>query len=572
LNNSHAEKDTALRHSVTRDKAGVLIRVSTSRQGERGVSVKTQREDCLEYAERQGWDVAIIEEDHQSGTTFDRDGFRKLSDAAKQGVITKLVVHNLDRFGRGDMLSSLLELGIFDDAGCEVHSIKDGGLVEDSLIRDVRLAINKDFSRQLSEKVSRNMAYRAKSGNLVSRPPFGYRSVPVSDGKGATAEPDENAWAVRELFRLADEGKTESELLAFVKKHGLRASATGKTLGRTSIKGILKNEFYIGKIVWNRKGVGKFRQKGNRAEQDVIRADGLHPALVDEDTFARVQVRFDERRTYRAYAKSNIYLLDGLVFCGKCGAKMRGTSHASKGRRYLYYQCADRHDFNSCDQPRLSAETVDAEVRAVIRDTFNVFDVTLETAVDELVQRQESLHKGFGDFRIRLERRRDQLGQKLTRLLDKYTNDGVTHARRVALDGLIRGCEEELEGVEQELGSLRPEDEQLRDIEVAIEWFRDWALIETIFVIDGNDEGLDGAVHVARTSAECWGIKDAVVWQRVVRQFVGRVELEGLLKKGCVRLEWSATGQSIVGEPERVLQFAKTVRPTAGARSAERLR
>ncbi len=43
------------------DKAGILIRVSTTRQGERGASVKTQRQDCLAYAERQGWQVVMIE-------------------------------------------------------------------------------------------------------------------------------------------------------------------------------------------------------------------------------------------------------------------------------------------------------------------------------------------------------------------------------------------------------------------------------------------------------------------------------------------------------------------------------
>jgi trans-aconitate methyltransferase len=57
-----------------------------------------QRSD---YAERQSWQVVMVEEDHQSGVTFDRPGFRKLADAAKAGFISRLVVYSLDRFGRG---------------------------------------------------------------------------------------------------------------------------------------------------------------------------------------------------------------------------------------------------------------------------------------------------------------------------------------------------------------------------------------------------------------------------------------------------------------------------------------
>ena len=103
------------------EKAGILVRVSTTRQGERGASVETQRADCSDYTERQGWKVEMVEEDHASGVTFDRTGFRRLADAAKTGTISKLVVYSLDRFGRGDMLSALTELRGFEDAGCEIQ-------------------------------------------------------------------------------------------------------------------------------------------------------------------------------------------------------------------------------------------------------------------------------------------------------------------------------------------------------------------------------------------------------------------------------------------------------------------
>ena len=70
---------------------GILVRVSTKRQGERGASTETQRSDCLAYAEREGWTVAVIEEDHDTGTNFDRAGYQRLLSAAKEGRIHGIV-------------------------------------------------------------------------------------------------------------------------------------------------------------------------------------------------------------------------------------------------------------------------------------------------------------------------------------------------------------------------------------------------------------------------------------------------------------------------------------------------
>ena len=555
------------------DKAGILIRVSTARQGERGASVKTQRQDCLAYVERQGWQVVMIEEDHASGVSFDRPGFRKLADAAKEGVIDKLVVYSLDRFGRGDMLSALTELRDFEDTGCEIHSIKDDGLVESSLIRNIKLAIAEDFSRQLSDKVTRNMTYRAEQGKWMSCAPFGYRIIPAPDGIGRTLEPDpDTAWAIPELFRLADEGQPETTLVGFARKHTLRSSRTppGRTLCRSSIRRMLENPVYVGKVLWNRRGHGRFRPKGTRSGDEIVVAEGLHPALVDEETFNRVQARLKQRKTYKTYTKRNFFLIDGLVYCGKCGSKMRGSSHAIKGRLYRYYYCASRHDLYSCDQPRVSADTVDEQVRAIIDERFKVSNVTTDAAVKLLVGQRDALQKGFGDIRARLERRRDELRRKQERTLDELMKEGLSGDRRGALERLLQAYEQELEAIGHELGSLRPQGEQLNDIEQAIEWFQDLSLAETMLRDDDNADGLAATHRVTKTSAECWGVNEISAWQRLARQFIHRAEIEGRLGDGRVRIEWSATAQSILQEEEEVLKLTRTVRRTAGERSAAR--
>ena len=558
---------------------GILIRVSTKKQGEYGASLETQRADCAAYCEHQGWRVALVEEDHQTGTDFDRTGYQRLLAAAKEGRIQGVVVRDLSRFGRGDLGATIAEFEEFRTAGCLVASANENIVLQPTDFLAGRLDVglhvlfNSYRSWEIAKNVHPNMARRVSEGKWVSGAPFGLRVIPAPDGRGRTLEPQADmAWAVPELFKMADEGQPETALVAFARKHGLRSSRTppGRTLSRTSIRRILENPVYIGKVVWNRRGNGRFRPKGKRPDNEIIVAEGLHPALVDEETFNRVQARLKERRTYKTYTKRNVFLLDGLVYCAKCDAKMRGSSHTTKGRQYRYYYCTNRHDLYSCDQPRVSADRVDEQVRALIEETFSVPNVTLEAAYETLDKRRNSLREGFAQLRIRLERRRDELKGKLDKLLSESMNEGHSPARIASIERLLQGCEEELEAVQHELRSLRPEDEQLRDIDEAVGWLEGFGRAERVFKNEGREQGAAKMRYLIEKTAKRREAHDPAAWQRVARQFIHRLEIEGRLGDGRVRIEWSSTAQSILHEEEEVLKLTRTVPPSPGASSAVR--
>src|SRR5439155_2681843 len=148
------------------ENVGILVRVSTARQGERGASVETQREDCTAYCERQGWQVVMVEEDHQSGTGFDRAGYRRLLSAAREGRIQGVVVRDLSRFGRGDFGSTAREFEEFRVAGCFIGSALDGVILQPTehlakrLDVGINVLVNGYYSAMLSENVPPNMERR----------------------------------------------------------------------------------------------------------------------------------------------------------------------------------------------------------------------------------------------------------------------------------------------------------------------------------------------------------------------------------------------------------------------------
>lgn len=81
---------------------------------------------------------------------------------------------------------------------------------------------------------------------------------------------------------------------------------------------------------------------------------GLHEALVDEDTFARVQAIFAARDGRSLRDRRHRHYLKGIVFCGVCG---RAPSlQLSKGR-YRYFYCLgqkDRHYPTGCRENYVS--------------------------------------------------------------------------------------------------------------------------------------------------------------------------------------------------------------------------
>lgn len=97
--------------------------------------------------------------------------------------------------------------------------------------------------------------------------------------------------------------------------------------------------FYAGLIVYK------------RGTPDERTFEGRHPALIDRETFARVQTRLDEKRVAGEYPRVRQHYLCGSIFCGDCGQRLTyGISTGKKGRGYPYYFCSARINGTHCTQ------------------------------------------------------------------------------------------------------------------------------------------------------------------------------------------------------------------------------
>ena len=237
---------------------------------------------------------------------------------------------------------------------------------------------------------------------------------------------------------------------------------------------ILDNPVYTGKIAYGKNVTEKV--KGTRDEyrrvktDDYLLADGLHEAIVDEETWeaAREKRKRTGVRFVKTHSLEHEHILTGLIRCPLCGGGMSGTVQRRQNKKTgeykdtFYYRCHHRKkvDGKICDyKPMLNQKVFNAEVEEFIRymvagDEFRKFvQEKLEEKVDvsaletEREQLQKQLQQVVG------------AKNKLLVMLDTLDAGDKHYARKFQdmqdrLDNLydrISGFENEIADVEEKI-------------------------------------------------------------------------------------------------------------------------
>ena len=213
---------------------------------------------------------------------------------------------------------------------------------------EMELMRGNDYLEYTKKILNRGRIASVKQGNFIgSVAPYGYKKIKIGSGKNAcyTLEiiPAE-AEAIRLMFHLfitEDYGYTK------IARHLDHIGIKPQKLDHwspASIKDILENPVYIGKIRWNHAKTQKIMINGlitktRPREKDTskwIYVDGKHPAIVDEATYQAALGRKGKNPKVRKNMElSNPFA--GILFCGTCGRAMtfkqyrqRGTGHMSE--------------------------------------------------------------------------------------------------------------------------------------------------------------------------------------------------------------------------------------------------
>jgi len=349
--------------------AAIYARVSSARQ-KKDETIGSQTAALREHAANNGLEVPeewVFEDEGHSGATLVRPALEALRDLAAQGCLDVVLVYSPDRLARKFAYQALL-LEEFARAGVRVEFVKNGARgdsPEDQLLVQFQGMFAEYEKAQLMERYRRGKAHRARTGsvNVLSGAPFGYRYLRKTDLAGACYEISEGEAAlVAEMFRrYADQGASIADLARWLTGQGVPTRTGKHRWDRSVVWGMLRNPAYAGTAVFGKTiavhqpaGLNRVaRLQGRSTPRPVKTVDrpreewtGIAvPAIVDHDTFARVQQRLADNKRFAARNTKVPSLLQGLAACTACGYGYYRTSTRTTNKKIYYYRCLGSDDY-----------------------------------------------------------------------------------------------------------------------------------------------------------------------------------------------------------------------------------
>ena len=190
---------------------------------------------------------------------------------------------------------------------------------------------------------------------------------------------------VAEMFRrYADDGAAIAGLRRWLTAQGVRTRTGKERWDRSVIWGMLRNPAYCGKAVFGKTqavhepaGLNRTARLAGRTVPRQVRTldrpreewAGIPvPALVDEETFDRVQQRLEDNKRFASRNAKVPSLLQGLAACSSCGyGYYRTSTTTSSGKKIYYYRCLGSDDYRYqggrvCGNKPVRADYADAVV------------------------------------------------------------------------------------------------------------------------------------------------------------------------------------------------------------------
>jgi site-specific DNA recombinase len=351
--------------------AVIYARYSSDLQ--RDASIEDQVRVCEERLNTDGYSLIQVYQDRaiSGGSIHNRDGIQRLMDAVKQGGVDLVIAEALDRISRDqeDVAAIYKRLQF---AGVTLFTLAEGEISE--LHIGLKGTMNALFLKDLAEKTKRGQRGRVELGRVPGGKSYGYNLVHnlLDNGevdRGQRTVNEEEASVVRRIFNEYVNGNSPRKIASELNKDNIPSPRSGywnaSTINGNQKRrnGILNNELYLGRIIYNRQSFVKDPDTGKRRSRPnpenlwiITHVPDLQ--IIDQDTWNKAQAlkhRFASRQGNKRQTKKR--LLSGLVKCGSCGGAMTIVNRER-------YSCSAKREKGTCNNP-VGIKAVDLETRVI---------------------------------------------------------------------------------------------------------------------------------------------------------------------------------------------------------------
>ncbi|MER9342212.1 recombinase family protein [Mesorhizobium sp. M0601] len=405
------------------NRAAIYARFSTDLQNER--SIDDQLTLCRTYAEREGLNVVATFDDRarSGGSVMGRDGLLHLMDKAREHEFDVLVVEALDRLSRDmeDLAGIHKRLSFL---GIEIRAVHEG--VVNTVLVGLRGLVGQLYREDNAHKVRRGQAGRVNKGLHAGGLTYGYSYLLGDPGKRLIAE--DEAEVVRRVFREYVDGRTPRDIAYNLNKDGI-PPPRGRVWNASTINGnaqrgtgLLQNELYAGRLIWNKVRMVKDPDTGKRisrpnprGEWQTVEVPDL--AIISPELFEAARARKKARAvTHPSHQRRPRHMLSGLLRCGACGAGM--SSNGKDKSRRIRIRCSAATENGTCPDPKtFYLDTVENAVLNGLTAEMRHPDVIAQY-VQTYHEERRRLAAETDAKRTRLARRLGELSREIDRLVN----------------------------------------------------------------------------------------------------------------------------------------------------------
>jgi site-specific DNA recombinase len=440
-------------------RAAIYARYSSDNQ--RDASIEDQIRICQERAAREGWHVTEIYTDHAvSGASLLRPGIQKLMQDGLAGRIDIIVAEAMDRLSRDqEDIAGFYKRMQF--AGVTIFTLSEGEI--SSLHVGLKGTMNALFLKDLAAKTHRGMRGRVENGKSGGGLTYGYDVVRGFDEagdftRGERKVNESEAAIVRRIFDDYLKGLSPKAISHALNSEGI-PGPQGGTWGPSTIygnrrrgTGIINNELYVGKLVWNRLRYVKDPSTGKR----ISRLNDPSEWIVREAAEMRIvdQAVWDQLKSQQALIEAlplpsrnrPKYLLTGMMRCGCCGGGYNIVGRSRIG-------CANYINKGICDNGiTMKVEDVEAAVLSALQvhlmdeELCNLFCREYTRRMNELRAEHNAARNDQRAELVRIEREREKIIKAIADGVDASLIKDRANAiqkRRAELEALLKNAEDE---------------------------------------------------------------------------------------------------------------------------------
>ena len=476
----------------------VYCRVSTDKEDQAN-SLRNQREFFEEYIKKQD-DCTLVDiyfDEGKSGTTTEkRDGFNRMIEDCKQGLIDTIITKEVSRFGR-NVVDVLTYKRMLEEIGVNIIFMNNG--INTATNCEMHLTLMSSMAQEesnfTSERVKFGQRLQMKKGVVFGRSLLGYD---VKDGKLIINE--EGADIVRSIFnKYTIEGKGTHVIARELYEEGIKPMRC-KKWNNIVILRVLRNEKYVGDLCQGKTFTPDYKTHKKKYQKDTekrIYIKDHHEPIISRELWEKTQEELkrrspDEEKKSRY---SNRYWCSGKVYCGECGGRCVCRNKNQKNSKYRAWRCNEgaKHGNKKlgqygeeigCDNKSINERVLLAGVYFVLKH----FQLNKDKLLSEMKSEISAIMRSpINDNTDKLKAQIEKIKNKKCKLLDEKLEGNINKEEFISQNQYY---DEEISKLEQKIQDIQNRRSELEAQIKRINGYADY--IKKMLSFDTPDERICG--------------------------------------------------------------------------------